>query len=142
MSNRAEFRVGANVILIRDGSVLLGLRKNVFGDGTWGLPGGHLEIGEELAEAAKRELLEETGIVAREMKFENVVNDRRKDKRHHIQIAFSCADFEGEVKLVEPDKCSEWKWFPLNALPENLFIAHINHLSAFKEKILYSEQME
>lgn len=64
--------------------MLLGLRKHVFGDGSWGLHGGHLEIGEGIAEAGKRELLEETGIIAHEMNFENIANDRRKDKRHHI----------------------------------------------------------
>lgn len=44
--------------------VILVKRKNPPNAGTWGFPGGHVELGETAAEAAARELLEETGVVA------------------------------------------------------------------------------
>jgi len=39
-----KFHIGINVFVVRDKKLLLGKRKNVYGAGTWGLPGGHLEI--------------------------------------------------------------------------------------------------
>ena len=55
-----RFVLGVNTFLIKDNKILLGKRLNVAGHGQWGLPGGHLEENEDLIEAAKRELLEET----------------------------------------------------------------------------------
>ncbi len=47
-----------------DDCVILVKRKNPPNAGTWGFPGGHVELGETAAEAAARELLEETGVRA------------------------------------------------------------------------------
>jgi 8-oxo-dGTP diphosphatase len=52
-----NIKVGCEIFLIKDDAILLGKRKNCYGEGTWGLPGGHLEQGESI-----RELLEEFGI--------------------------------------------------------------------------------
>ena len=43
-------RVGVGVIVQRDGRILLGKRLGAHGEGTWALPGGHLEFGESVAE--------------------------------------------------------------------------------------------
>ena len=40
---------------------------------------------------------------------------------HFITIGFLCGDFEGEERVMEPDEITEWKWFDLDALPENMF---------------------
>ena len=56
-------RVGVGAILVRNGKVLMGKRKNAHGEGSWALPGGHLEFGESLEECATRETYEETGII-------------------------------------------------------------------------------
>jgi 8-oxo-dGTP diphosphatase len=76
---RALFPVGVNIFVVRDGKLLLGKRKNVYGNGEWGLPGGHLESGETMVQAAARELDEETGLFARDFSFVNLVNDVRGD---------------------------------------------------------------
>ena len=52
MTNRPSFPIGINVIVVRDKKILLGKRKNSYGEGTWALPGGHLEEGEGMEEAA------------------------------------------------------------------------------------------
>ena len=52
----------AAIITNPDGQVLFGLRKGSHGAGTWALPGGHQDFGEEPADAARREVLEETGL--------------------------------------------------------------------------------
>lgn len=60
---------GAAVIVERDGRVLLLLRSPTMEwmPGRWNLPGGHVEEGETTAQAAARELFEETGLVAQEL---------------------------------------------------------------------------
>ncbi len=54
----------ASACVWRDGKVLLARRGKTLGKGTWAFPGGRVELGETALEAAHRELMEETGIVA------------------------------------------------------------------------------
>jgi len=56
--------VGVLALVAQGDTVLLARRANPPDQGLWGFPGGRLEIGESLAEAAARELVEETGISA------------------------------------------------------------------------------
>ena len=55
-------RVGIGVIVKKDGKVIAQLRKGAHGAGSWTVPGGHLEAGEDFFTAAKREVLEETNV--------------------------------------------------------------------------------
>lgn len=57
-------RPGVSAAIFRDGKVLLGQRAKPPLQGVWSLPGGHIEPGESAATAARREVLEETGISA------------------------------------------------------------------------------
>ncbi len=57
-------RAAASAAIFRDDAVLLVERGKGAARGTWSLPGGHIEPGERAAEAARREVLEETGIEA------------------------------------------------------------------------------
>lgn len=62
-SNRPFHLVAWVIFLDAEARVLLGRRSGVsYGNGLWGLPGGHVEPGEGLAEAAAREALEEVGV--------------------------------------------------------------------------------
>ncbi len=57
-------KLGASIAVFRDGEVLIVERAKPPLAGVWSLPGGHVEPGEAAADAAQRELLEETGVVA------------------------------------------------------------------------------
>ena len=130
-------KVGVNVIVVKDNMLLLGQRRNTAGDGDWGLPGGHLEFGESAIDGAKRELLEETGLTAN-LEFTNIVNDPLVDKNtHYIHLNFLASNVVGEPTLVEPEKCYEWKFFPLNDLPLNIFIGHAKIIPAFINKFTF-----
>jgi 8-oxo-dGTP diphosphatase len=129
-------KIAVNIFVIRDNKILLGMRKNTAGDGDWGLPGGHLEFMEHLSEGAKRELEEETGLKTNDLSFLQMINDpRTEDNTHYLHVNFITKDFEGEPRLMEPDKCYEWKWFDLNSLPKNIFIGHRRCIPAFFDKV-------
>ncbi|MBU3941748.1 MAG: NUDIX domain-containing protein [Nanoarchaeota archaeon] len=116
-------KVGVGVIVIKDNKVLLGKRKNSHGEGSWCFPGGHLEFNESLENCAKREVLEETGIEIKNIRFETITNDIFKDEwKHYITIFMLCKHGSGEAKVMEPEKCEKWNWFEWNNLPEPLFL--------------------
>ena len=64
-----EESIGVPVIILdkTKKKILLGVRKNCYGAGAYGLPGGRLESNEPLEACAKRELLEEAGITAKSL---------------------------------------------------------------------------
>ncbi len=117
--------VGVGVCIVKDGKVLFGKRKNAHGDGSWCFPGGHLEFNESWEECAKREVLEETGLEIKNVRFTTATNDIFPVEGKHYITIFMCADYAGgEAKIIEPEKCEAWEWFDCNAPPPPLFIPH------------------
>lgn len=116
-------RIGVGVIIKKDGKVLLGKRKGSHGEGSWAFPGGHLEFGETLEICAKRETSEEVGIEIENIRPATFTNDIfQKEHKHYITTFVTADHSSGEVRIMEPDKCEEWKWFDWNELPKPLFI--------------------
>lgn len=140
MTDNQKFNVGANIFVLRGDKLLLGKRKNVYGADSWGLPGGHLEYKENMKSAATRELLEETGLVAEDFEFVNLVNDLRQDE-HYLQVGFLAKGIseDDQPKIMEPEKCEQWQWFDLDNLPEPIFIGHQEQIRAFKEKKYFAD---
>ncbi|KAK2598713.1 hypothetical protein N8I77_012103 [Diaporthe amygdali] len=91
-TSKNEPRVGvAAVIRGSDGRVVFGRRKSSHGAGQWAFPGGHLEYGEEFAECAERETLEETGLRVKGGKVAHVTNAVFSDLgKHYITIFVLC----------------------------------------------------
>ena len=106
------------------------------GEGTWTCPGGKLDFMESIEGCAKREILEETGIKANNLKLVSVTNDIANDA-HFITIGFSCINFDGEPKVMEPDEITEWKWFPMNKLPEVIFLPSKKLINNYLSKTIY-----
>jgi 8-oxo-dGTP diphosphatase len=121
-------KVGLGVIVIKNGKILMGKRKNAHGEGDWCYPGGHLEFGESWEQCARREVTEETGIKIKNIRFGTVTNDIFKDDKHYITICMVADYASGKVELMEPDKCEKWKWFDWSKFPKPLFLPTINQL--------------
>lgn len=115
-------RVGVGIIVQSKGRVLLGLRTGSHGSGTWSVPGGHLEFGETIEQCAVREVLEETGLSIDEVKRGPYTNDVfEAEGKHYVTIFVTASSESGEPKIMEPSKCSRWKWFRWSELPSPLF---------------------
>lgn len=122
--------IGVAVIVVREGRVLLGKRKNAHGAGTWQFPGGHLEYGESIESCARRELFEETGMTIVSMRRGPFTNDFFENERKHYVTLFMIADqTNGEAMRMEPDKCDGWEWFPWSELPKPHFLPVANLLA-------------
>lgn len=94
--------VVAGAIVTEGNNVLLHLRAD---SGTWGLPGGYMEMEETVKETAKREVWEETGLVLGELSFHRIRSGPKMhrtlpngDKVALVQILFSCSDFSGKLQ--------------------------------------------
>jgi len=102
---------------IRDGKVLLAMKKRGFATGKYNGPGGKLEPGETPEQACRREVSEEVGIELSVLEDRGVVEFVFKDapedwnQRCHIFVA---AEFSGEP--VESEEMKP-EWFPLDVLP-------------------------
>lgn len=109
-------------IFNKNHEVLLVRRKEEPGKGMWALPSGFLEIDEEPSDAAKRELLEETGITADELKLLNVFHqksERYKSVTVIVYMGFSDKNPEAG------DDAEDARFFPPSSLPEIPFESHL-----------------
>lgn len=127
-------RIGIATIIKKNNKILLGKRKSELGKGTWGLPGGKLEFGEDPKECAIRELKEETNLntTIDDVLFVGVSNTIFDKKTHYITLIYKVISFTGEIKIMEPDKCEYWTWFDINELPKQLFKPLQNYLNEYK----------
>jgi 8-oxo-dGTP diphosphatase len=115
-------RVGVGVFAVRDGAFLMGRRDGAHGAGTWSLPGGHLEFGESFADAARRELWEETGLTIANPEVLAVTNDVfARERRHFVTVWMVGDEVGGEPVVREPDKFADLTWYDLDTLPQPLF---------------------
>lgn len=91
-------RVGVGALVLKDGAVLLVKRGVNPGKGLWALPGGNLQLGETLQQAAEREIMEETGIEIRAklppfITFELIQRDDAGEVQFHYVIVDLVADY-------------------------------------------------
>lgn len=134
-------KVGAGIVIIRDGMTLLAKRKGSHGSGMWGSVGGHVEFGETPAEAAIREAKEELGIEVGNVQFAMCMNILQEGK-HYVDISFTADILSGIPSIQEPDKIESIGWFPLDNLPSPLFFPVATVIESIKTGKRYFEVKE
>jgi 8-oxo-dGTP diphosphatase len=121
----------ASIAVFRSGRILLARRTRPPAKALYSLPGGIVEIGEMLAEAALRELKEETGVIARVVGFNTHVEVIERDERSRIRRHFIVASFVGTWLAGDGEtgpEASEIVWadpFKFDALPVTANLAEI-----------------
>ena len=102
--------------------VLLIKRKANPFEGRWAIPGGFVEEGETLAEAARRELKEETGLTVNELEQLYTAGDPGRDPRGWtVSVVYLIRVDPKKIKPKAGDDAKEVKWFPLDRLPPLAF---------------------
>ncbi|CAM4244265.1 NUDIX domain-containing protein [Flavobacterium terrigena] len=87
----------------------------------WALPGGFVDEGEDLEQAARRELFEETNIETSEMTQIGAFGKPNRDPRGHmISVAYKTNLIDNQIVKAKDD-AKEVKWFSMNDLPELAF---------------------
>jgi ADP-ribose pyrophosphatase len=117
--------VAVGAIVMRDGRILLVRRGQPPSEGLWAIPGGRVELGETLQEAAGREIKEETGLIIRARDpvhtFDVILRDRTGRVQFHYVIVDLLADYVSGV-LRHGDDAHDARWVTpeeLEGLPIN-----------------------
>lgn len=120
--NEQHVRVGIGVFIFKDGKFLMMKRKGAHGAGTWAPPGGHLEFNESFEDTARREVMEETGLTIKNVRFGAVTNDIfATENKHYVTIWLMTDYADGKERILEPEKCTDMKWCSFDELPQPLF---------------------
>jgi len=109
---------GVTAVVARGDEVLLVRRVD---NGEWAPIGGIVDPGEDPAVAAVREVLEETGVVARadRLASTSVMRDVvhvNGDRAAYLDQCFACTWVSGEARVAD-DESSEVRWWPVDDLP-------------------------
>ena len=85
--------VGIGIVVLRPGAVLLVRRGRAPALGAWSLPGGAQELGETAEQAARRELLEETGLTVGPLLLVANVDSIHHDAEGRVEYHYTILDF-------------------------------------------------
>jgi ADP-ribose pyrophosphatase len=106
-------RLAVGAIVIKDDRVLLVKRSKPPGEGLWAIPGGRVELGETLQQAAEREIMEEAGLIIQAKDpvytFEVIEADDVGRPRFHYVIVDLIAEYV-KGKINPSDDASEARW--------------------------------
>lgn len=141
MSNRFTYIGSAYLFLIKDNEILLQRRfQTGFMDGFYGVPSGHLDGNESAREGCAREIKEEIGITIAPTDMTVVhVMHRKASADERIDFFMTAESYTGEIENREPHKCDDLRWFPLDALPENIVDYVQVAIEHYKNGVSYSE---
>jgi 8-oxo-dGTP diphosphatase len=137
---RSSFLVAVHLFFLKDDKILLLRRFNTgYEDGNYSVVAGHVDAGETVTQAAIREAQEEAGVVLQpeELQVVHIMNRKSNDER--VDFFIVVKGWSGEIRNMEPEKCDNLSWFPLDSLPANM-IPYVRYaIENYQKGILYSE---
>ena len=107
-------QVAIGAVVIRNKKILLVKRKKEPGRGLWAIPGGSVQLGETLQEAAEREVLEETGLVVKAKQPIYLFDYIERDERNQVRFHYVIIDLEANLtggRLCAADDALDARWF-------------------------------
>jgi ADP-ribose pyrophosphatase YjhB (NUDIX family) len=113
-------RVGVGGVVIERNRALLIRRGYEPLKGQWSIPGGMLELGEELAAGVRRELKEETGLDVEPFEcllvFDRIQRERRRVKYHYVIVDYLCRRISGRLRAASD--VTDARWVRREELPQ------------------------
>ena len=134
--------VSVGALIVHEGKILLVKRARPPSKGKWSIPGGAVELGEEVREALVREVKEECGLDIEVDRLLDVVDNIVVNKEGHLRFHYVILDFLARPKggsLRPADDVLEARWISLEEVEEydltktfrSLFRKHQNKLRDF-----------
>ncbi|WP_245618885.1 NUDIX domain-containing protein [Deinococcus marmoris] len=127
---------GAGIAVVRGTQVLLIRRHD---NGLWDIPGGAVEVGESVGDAARRELKEETGLEAPDVTLLDVFSGSAHRHTYPdgnvvdwVTAVYLARDFTGT--LTPGDDAAEARWWPLAGLPTDVSSATAAYFAALRAR--------
>lgn len=132
--------VAVHLILIEGNQILLQRRYNTgYEDGNYSVVAGHIDGGESVLHAMKREALEEAGISISEENLQIVhVMHRKAKDRESIDYFLTCKNYTGQIQIMEKDKCDELAFYDLKNLPNNVIPYVRKAIECYQNNIPFS----
>lgn len=137
VGTRPILQCGASVIVENEkGEILLQLRTD---EPSWAYAGGSVELDERVEDAAKRELYEETGLVAEELELLGVFSGPgmhhvypNGDQVSNIDMVYICRSYKGTLRC-DNDEVKQLAFFSIDSLPENIFKPNVEAIERYIE---------
>ena len=138
VGHRPLLQIGASVIVEdSDGRILLQQRTDTH---EWGYAGGSVELDENVEDTARRELFEETGLIADLLEFLGIYSGIEMhnvypngDEVSNVDIVYLCKNYSGRLKC-QHSEVENLRFFSAEEIPENLFKPNIPAICDWKTK--------
>ena len=124
VGNQPLIMVGATLLVLNQKNHLLMIKRT--DNNRWGVPGGAMELGESLEETVKREVREEIGVDIKDLELFGVYSGQELYYKYpngaevyNVSVVYIIRNFTEEV-IVNPDEHSEYKYFDVRNLPDEI----------------------
>lgn len=139
-NNREKIKPCVGVMIFKEGKVLMGKRRGRHGDGEYSFTGGHLEYLDSFEECSKRETLEESGLLIKNIKFLCLANYCKYEDRQDILVGMTAEWENGEPTDSPNERIGDWAWYDLNNLPSPRFYPSEILIKAYKNNKNYYDK--